>query len=150
MSIEEDILQRQFESEYHRLHVNILFTASWLNGKLSEALHEYDLSPEQFNVLRILKGANKQVNLKYISERLVNKQSNTSRLIDKLFSKKMVERKTSKEDRRNVEISISAFGSTVVNQASDSVKKLEVQLNGIKAKEAKEVSDALDRFRKSN
>ena len=68
MSIEEDILQRQFESEYHRLHVNILFTASWLNGKLSEALHEYDLSPEQFNVLRILKGANKQVNLKYISE----------------------------------------------------------------------------------
>jgi len=97
-----------------------------------------------------LKGANKQVNLKYISERLVNKQSNTSRLIDKLFAKKMVERKTSKEDRRNVEISISAFGSTVVNQASDSVKKLEVQLNGIKAKEAKEVSDALDRFRKSN
>lgn len=149
MSLEDDIMQSTFESDYHKLHINVLYTASWLNGLVTEVLLPFDLSPEQFNVLRILRGAKTSVNLKYISDRLINKQSNTSRLIDKLYAKQMVERKVAENDRRNVAIEISLKGLDIVNEASLKIKTVEEKMKNIKPKEAKEISDGLDRLRKS-
>lgn len=147
MSINEDIRQAKFESEIQKLHINILYTASWLDNQMSNILTPFELSPEQYNVLRILRGAKKCVNLKYISERLINKQSNTSRLIDKLVAKKMIDRHTSSEDRRNINLTITQYGLDIVGEIAVMIVNFHKELTHVKEQEASEVSDVLDKLR---
>jgi len=91
--------------------INIFFSNNWIKDELLTELKPYDLSLEQFNVLRILRGQNgKLINLQDIQERMVSKMSNTTRLVDKLINKKFVKRITCKENRRKVEISITDLG----------------------------------------
>ncbi len=91
--------------------INIFQTASWMKDDLSLTLKPFDISIEQFNVLRILRGQNgKAINLQDIQERMVSKMSNTTRLVDKLIKKNFVERKICPTNRRKVEISITNLG----------------------------------------
>jgi len=91
--------------------INIFFSNNWIKDELLLELKPYDLSLEQFNVLRILRGQKgKAINLQDIQERMVSKMSNTTRLVDKLIKKKFVKRITCKENRRKVEISITDLG----------------------------------------
>jgi len=91
--------------------INIFFSNNWIKDELLLELKPYDLSLEQFNVLRILRGQKgKAINLQDIQERMVSKMSNTTRLVDKLMKKKFVKRITCKENRRKVEISITDLG----------------------------------------
>ncbi len=91
--------------------INIFFSNNWIKDELLIELRPYDLSLEQFNVLRILRGQKgKAINLQDIQERMVSKMSNTTRLVDKLIKKKFVKRITCKENRRKVEISITDLG----------------------------------------
>ncbi len=91
--------------------INIFFSNNWIKDELLIELRPYDLSLEQFNVLRILRGQKgKAINLQDIQERMVSKMSNTTRLVDKLIKKKFVNRITCKENRRKVEISITDLG----------------------------------------
>lgn len=91
--------------------INLFYTANWMKEDLLLELKPFDLSLEQFNVLRILRGQKgKAINLQDIQERMVSKMSNTTRLVDKLIKKKFVNRTTCKSNRRKVEISITDLG----------------------------------------
>ena len=91
--------------------INIFYTSNWMKDDLILQLKPFDLSLEQFNVLRILRGQKgKAINLQDIQERMISKMSNTTRLVDKLIKKKFVKRTICKTNRRKVEISITALG----------------------------------------
>ncbi|MEL6924012.1 MAG: MarR family transcriptional regulator [Bacteroidota bacterium] len=93
MKIGDEIRQRKFVNEYHKTHINVLFTASWLNKRVTKTLKPYSISRQQFNILRILRGQHPNPgNVKMISERMIDKMSNASRIVDKLEKKGLVTR----------------------------------------------------------
>jgi DNA-binding MarR family transcriptional regulator len=109
--IEEEIQQDKFSSAYQKSVINILVTAHVVYARMNRFLKAFDLSQEQYNVLRILRGQKgKPVGVLLIQERMMDKMSNASRLVDKLEHKELVVRKQSKEDRRQVEITITENG----------------------------------------
>ncbi len=109
--IEEAIMQAQFKDEYNKAVVNLLYTHSYLVGFQTAVLKPQDLSPEQYNVLRILRGQQgKPVTIAAIQERMLNTMSNASRLVDKLKAKGLVEREECPENRRKVDVLITEKG----------------------------------------
>lgn len=122
-TIEEAIQQRRFHSASHRSHVNIVYTASWLNHRMAAVLKPYGLSLQQFNILRILRGrGNEPSTIKLLTERMLDKMSNASRLVDKLKEKGYVQRQECPSDRRRVDIVITQGGLDIIGQASQAVE----------------------------
>ncbi|MFN8355659.1 MAG: MarR family transcriptional regulator [Spirosomataceae bacterium] len=152
MSIEHDIKQQKpFRSPYQRMVVNISYTANWLNANLAEILKPYDLSIQQYNVLRILRGQHPNpTTVNAIIERMLDKQSNASRLIDKLLSKELVSRRICPADRRAVDIVITPKGLEVLADIDELNVQWEKQLEGISTDEANVLSQLLDKIRKSD
>ena len=111
MEIEKEIDQKQFTSEYHKLLVNVLYTGKWLEYTQTRHFKQWDLTPQQFNILRILRGAApKPATVQYLTERMLDKSSNASRLVDKLEEKGLACRKTCPSNRRAVDVSITQTG----------------------------------------
>jgi DNA-binding MarR family transcriptional regulator len=148
-SIEEEIQQSRFHSPIHRAQVNIIFTASWLNQEIAKALKPFGLSLQQFNILRILRGRGDQPStVKLLTERMLDKMSNASRLVDKLKDKGYVERKECPTDRRRVDILITESGMDVIRRASDAVDRLRDKYFGnLSDEEANQLSNLLDKLR---
>ena len=148
MSIEEEIKQKSFQSEYHKLAVNLQFTANWLGAQHAKVLRPFGISAQQFNVLRILKGQfPNPSSLILIRERMLDKESNASRLIDKLVSTGLTKRIQCPNDRRQVEITITEKGVELLNQINPKVEELESTLSGLSAAEANQLNSLLDKLR---
>lgn len=112
----EEIIKAKFKSEHHKAIVNIRYTSNWIGAYHNKQLAEFDLSLPQFNILRILRGANEPLSIKVVKERMLEKSPNTTRLIDKLISKEMVERSRCFEDRRVVHIEITKKGLNLLSE----------------------------------
>lgn len=111
MSLEEDIKQDKFQSEQHKAAINIMFTSSWLHSMNAAYLKKFDITPEQFNVLRILRGSHpKKLMLSEVASRMIDKSSNCTRLVEKLRQKNLVQREICEDNRRQVDISITDKG----------------------------------------
>ena len=151
MAIEQDIQQKkQFKSAYQRMVVNIVYTANWLNSQLSEQIKPYDLSVQQFNVLRILRGQHPEpVTVNAIIERMLDKQSNASRLVDKLLAKELVVRRVCPADRRAVDVVITAKGLEVLEAIDQLQDQMEARFTNLSEDEATQLSILLDKMRDS-
>lgn len=149
MKIEEAIQQKKFISEHQKAHLNILFTASWLNQRTTAVLKPYGLTWQQFNILRILRGRYPEpATVKLLTERMIDKMSNASRLVDKLLSKGLVERCTSQEDRRRVDVSITEEGLELLASASDDLERgLSFEDGKLNDDEAETLNELLDKMR---
>ena len=111
MSLEDDIQQRSFRTPQHKATVNLMYTMSWLNSQYGPIFKNSGITSQQYNVLRILRGQNgKAVSLKLIKERMLDRMSDASRIVDKLVAKDLIIRKPSEEDRRSVNLLISDKG----------------------------------------
>jgi DNA-binding MarR family transcriptional regulator len=121
MSIESDIKQdKPFRSEKEKVLVNLIFTHNQVVEKYYRALKIHDISLQQYNVLRILNGQNgSPVNIQTISERMLDRMSNASRLVDKLFAKKLVQRKINTLNKRNVDVSITSKGKAFLEKMNE-------------------------------
>ncbi|WP_103865031.1 MarR family winged helix-turn-helix transcriptional regulator [Aquimarina sp. I32.4] len=109
--------------------INLLYTENWIMDKINMVLKPYDISLQQFNVLRILNGQKeKPANLSTIQERMVNKMSNTTRLVDKLIKKGYVQRVTCPSNRRKVEITITKQGKSFLDKVSLEIEQFENQV----------------------
>ncbi len=150
MKIEDEIQQTVFRSEHHKMHINILFTASWLNARVGQLLRNYNLSVQQFNILRILRGlGDEPASVKLLTDRMIDKMSNASRLVEKLKQKDLVERRECAHDRRQVEIFITAEGKDLVGKASDELNSfMDTELQALTEGEAAILNEFLDRLRK--
>jgi DNA-binding MarR family transcriptional regulator len=148
MKIEDEIKQKKFLNEYHKANINILFTASWLNTNNAQLFKGYGISPQQFNILRILRGQHPSpAPLKLLTERMIDKMSNTSRLVDKLYLKQLVDRRTCSDNRRQVDIILTEKGMVLVNEISNEIEKMSKSKQPITNEEAKELNRILDKMR---
>lgn len=148
-SIEEEIRQASFKSPAHRTQVNIIYTAAWINQQTTQALRPFGLSIQQFNILRILRGRNgKPATVKLLTERMLDKMSNASRLVDKLKDKGYVRRQECETDRRRVDIVITEEGLDIIRQASEAVEQsMQESLGNLDDHDFNELSNMLDRLR---
>lgn len=148
MRIEEEIKQEKFKSDLEKTLVNIFFTSSWLQDKNLQILKPYKLSVQQYNVLRILRGQYpKAASIGVIAERMLDKNSNASRLIDKLLLKKMVKREVCETDRRQRDISITELGMETLSIIDEQMPQLNRMVNKLTKDESDQLNNLLDKLR---
>lgn len=148
MSLERDIKQEKFENEHHKAAVNILFTAGWLHNVNAARLKQYDITPEQFNVLRILRGSHpKAMMLAEVTCRMIDKSSNATRLVEKLRMKGLVKREICENNRRQVDIIITEKGLTLLSKIDKGSEEWLAILKNINKPEAQELNRILDKLR---
>ena len=129
MKIEDIIKTENHLPASRRLIISLFSTTSWVNDRVSEVLKPYQISLPQFNVLRILRGQKgKPANLSTIQDRMVSKMSNTTRLVDKLITKGLVERIICEKNRRKVEITITSNGIEFLTKLDPIIDKVEHEI----------------------
>ena len=148
MALEEDIKQEKFNNEFEKVAVNILFTGSWLYNINAARLKRFDITPEQYNVLRILRGTHpKTMMLAEITCRMIDKNSNATRLVEKLRHKGLVNREICEDNRRQVDISITDKGLNILKKVESASDEWIKSLKNISKSEAQELNRILDKLR---
>ncbi len=146
----EDILKTKSKIPLSKKTVlNISVSSAWFRETISNVLKPYEISLEQFNVLRILRGQNgRPINLQDIQERMISKMSNTTRLVDKLILKNLVERFTCEKNRRKVEIFITKQGLKLLNQLDGLIDESESRLtSNLSNTELEQLNHLLNKLR---
>ncbi|HEX6914968.1 MAG TPA: MarR family transcriptional regulator [Chitinophagaceae bacterium] len=150
MSIRNEIRQqRQFRNEHQKAAVNILFSSNWLMEQIKKFLQQEDITPQQYNILRILRGSGRPLSTLQIRERMLDKMSDTSRIVDRLLKKGLVEKKTSEADKRLVDVTISADGLQLLERLDKRNEALDGILSKLSTEEAQTLNDLLDKMRGS-
>ena len=148
MKIEEAIKQRRpFINDYQRAAVNLIFTSNWLNEQHRAFFKAYNLTRKQFNVLRILKGAEKPISTAIIRERLIDKMSDASRVVDRLEKKQLVSKHTCPSDKRLVDIALTEEGELLLLEIAKKENQLGDVLKNLSEKEVITLSNLLDKLR---
>jgi DNA-binding MarR family transcriptional regulator len=149
MSIDKDINQRKFRNEHQKGVVNIIFTYNWMTEKLKVLFERADLTMQQFNILRILRGSDKPLSTLEIRERMLDKMSDTSRIVDRLIVKGLTKKVVCKTDKRLVDVTITEKGKKVLEKLDRYQEELDGILGGITMAEAKTLNKLLDKIRNS-
>ena len=148
MRIEEEIQSTKFEDNYQKAVINITYTQSWLSNILRGEFEKYNLTMQQFNILRILRGQYpKPATVNLLKERMLDKMSDASRIVDRLVQKELVSRCTNTCDRRAVDIRISEQGLEVLSKIGVDFKTKDLVKNNLTEEEAGKLSDLLDKLR---
>lgn len=151
MRLEDEISQEQFVNEHHKTLVNLIYTHSFLINRMSDFFKSQGITRQQYNVLRILRGQHPEAsNLNLIKERMLDKMSDASRIVERLRIKKLVNRKKSRSDRREVEISISQQGLSLLESMDQEIQKIYTLFDGLSEEELKTLNQLLDKFRNAN
>ncbi len=146
--IEDAIRQKEFKSSYNKLIVNLLYTHSYLVTAQNNLLKPHDISPEQYNVLRILRGqSGEPTTVSSIQDRMLNKMSNASRLVDKLKTKGLVNREECPNDRRQVDILITEKGLDLLKMLEAQVEESNKTILHLSEEEIIQMNDLLDKLR---
>lgn len=148
MDIEKEIQSNKFEDNYHKAVVNISYTSGWLNNLLRCQFERYNLTSQQFNILRILRGQlPNPATVNLLKERMVDKMSDASRIVDRLVQKGLVSRCTNNKDRRSVDIRISEAGLEILSKMDAEFKTKDMLKDNLTEEEAGLLSDLLDKLR---
>ena len=148
MRLEEEIMQSKFKNEYHKLSVNIIYSGNRVNLMSCKFLKPFGLTSAQFNVLRILRGQYpKPVTVNLIIERMLDKMSNASRIVDKLVQKKLSERKICCDDRRRVDVVITIKGLEPLGEIDRMEDEWFMKFKILEVNEAKQLNVLLDKLR---
>ncbi|MDF9798559.1 DNA-binding MarR family transcriptional regulator [Catalinimonas alkaloidigena] len=148
MKLEEVIKQDQFKNSYYKAILNIRVTESWLSNQVNQCLKPFGISQEQYNVLRILKGQYpKPSSLQLITERMVNRMSNATRLVEKLRLGGYVTRKECSSNRRKVDILITEKGMELLEQIRPEIEGSMDRMKNLSQEEAELLNKLLDKFR---
>jgi DNA-binding MarR family transcriptional regulator len=150
MSLEKDIHQSNFRSEHQKLRVNLIFTYNWVMEGARKFYDQADLTPQQYNILRILRGAAKPLSTLQIRQRMLDKMSDTSRIVDRLIKKDLVKKVVCETDRRLVDVTITDKGKQLLSSLDETMTEMDEQLNGLTIDESKTLNDLLDKLRKSD
>lgn len=148
MGLNEDIKQDKFASEFQKVVVNLMFTSNWLNQQEYYLLKPYGVTAAQYNVLRILRGQLPKVaTINLIIERMLDRMSNASRIVDKLVSKGYVSREKNEDDRRAVDVKITPKGLKLLEELDQEQEKFQKKINDFTPNECNVINNFLDRFR---
>ena len=148
MSLENDIQQQVFRNEYQKAILIRLYTKIFIVGRMTEVFKPFDITRQQYNVLRILRGHYPDpVNINLIKERMVEKMSDTSRIVERLRMKGLIQRSLGKTDKRAAEITITNEGLALLKRMRTPVEEFERVLDNLTVGEAQELNYLLDKIR---
>ena len=147
MGIEKDIQQTNFRNEFQKMGINIIYTANWLNEKMGQILSTEDITQQQYNILRILRGSECPLSTLKIRERMLDKMSDTSRIVDRLIAKELVEKSACQADKRLVDITVSKKGLQLLEKLDQFDDQIDAILKGVSEKEANTMNQILDKLR---
>jgi DNA-binding MarR family transcriptional regulator len=150
MRIEDEIKQPAFRDDYQKAYINLVYTAGWLQVRQAAAFKPFDLTLPQFNVLRILRGRHPEpATVALLIERMMDKTSNASRIVDRLEEKELVTRRVCPANRRAVDIRITEKGLRLLTQLdeAEAVSPNQLGFNHLSPAELQQLSDLLDKIR---
>lgn len=148
MGIEQDIKQTQFRNGFQKAAVNLLYTSGWLRDRMKVIFDKEEITAQQFNILRILRGSfPTPFSTLQIRDRMLEKMSDTSRLVDRLIAKGLVKKITKTTDRRLVDILITEKGKRLLSRIDTQQTEMDAILNNLTEKEAEQLSELLDKMR---
>jgi DNA-binding MarR family transcriptional regulator len=147
MGIEKDISQNKFRNEHQKAGINLFFTSNWANERVKKILDEFDITPQQFNILRILRGAGKPISTLQIRQRMLDKMSDTSRIVDRLVKKDLVQKVTCEGDRRLVDVSIADKGRALLEKIDSRQEDIDNILRNLTEEQALLLNQLLDKIR---
>ncbi|RYE35854.1 MAG: MarR family transcriptional regulator [Sphingobacteriaceae bacterium] len=148
MELEKEIQSSKFEDNYHKAVVNISYTYSWISTILRERLEKHQITHQQFNILRILRGQfPNPATVNLLKERMLDKMCDASRIVDRLVQKELVTRCTNSKDRRAVDIRISDKGLEVLAEIDQELKMRDLLKDSISEEEADVLCNLLDKLR---
>ena len=151
MSIEKDLKQRVFRNEYSKVILNIMFTNNYLVNTMNEVFKNFDITRQQYNVLRILRGQyphHASINL--IRDRMLDKMSDASRIVERLRIKELIYRKECVEDKRSVEVTISEKGLELLKKMDHEVNQTDNLVSNLTLQEARILNELLDKIRENS
>jgi MarR family transcriptional regulator, 2-MHQ and catechol-resistance regulon repressor len=151
MSLEQDIKQAKFRNEHHKGLINIIYTYNWIMERQKAFFDPEDVTPQQFNILRILRGSFPvPISTLKIRERMLDKMSDTSRIVDRLVVKGLVDKKPCASDKRLVDISITEKGRILLERLDMKNDEMDALIDGLQDDEIKMLNTMLDKIRKSD
>lgn len=148
MLLEEEIKGR-FRNEYHKGLINLTYTTKQLGYEFYQALKQHDITEQQYNVLRIIRGfrAEAPLSIGFIKERMLDKDSDVSRIVDRLFQKNMVSRNENATDRRQKSVDITEAGLALLSSMLECEKKIDTLLQNLTEEEVLQLNFLLDKIR---
>ncbi|RYY46576.1 MAG: MarR family transcriptional regulator [Chitinophagaceae bacterium] len=147
MGIEQDINQTSFRNEHQKAAINIIYTFNWMNEKMKAMFDKEEITPQQFNILRILRGAGKPISTLQIRQRMLDKMSDTSRIVDRLLNKGLVKKNTCTVDKRLVDVSITDKGRKLLERMDLLAPEMDALLKNLNEADAKMLNKLLDKIR---
>ena len=150
MGIQKDINQSKFRTEYQKGVINLIFTYNWLTEKLKNIFERDDITLQQYNILRILRGAGQPLSTLQIRQRMLDKMSDTSRIVDRLILKGFVKKAICKTDKRLVDVSITDKGKKLLAKLDEHQDEMDNVISNLSEAEAMQLNGLLDKIRKPN
>lgn len=149
MSIEKEIHMRKFRNEYQKAMVNLIYTSNWMNERVKTIFEQFDITGQQFNILRILRGAGEPLSTLQIRQRMLDKMSDTSRIVDRLVIKELVKKVVCRTDKRMVDITITEKGLKLLEEMDIHQDAIDGVLHNLSESEAKTFNGLLDKIRQA-
>jgi DNA-binding MarR family transcriptional regulator len=151
MGIEKDIHQiRKFRNEHHKVLVNLMFTNNWIEQQLKQFFEGAGLTLQQYNMLRILNGADHPLTTLTIRERMLDKMSDTSRIVDRMVIKQLVKKTTNKTDKRLVDVVITKRGRNLISNLDKEHHRIDGIVKNLSPEEAKLINTLFDKIRSTD
>jgi len=148
VGIEKDIHQNDFRNAKQKAMINLLYTYGWTLEKIKSFLAREDITHQQFNILRILRGAAPQpLSTLQIRERMLDKMSDTSRIVDRLVAKNLVKKETCPKDKRLVDVTITDKGLKLLKKLDAASDYMDEVMQNLSEKESEMLSTLLDKLR---
>ncbi len=149
MSLEDDIRQPSFRNEHQKGIINMIYTCNWIMERQKNFFDQENITPQQFNILRILRGSYpKPISTLQIRERMLDKMSDTSRIVDRLVIKELATKKPSLADKRLVDIAITSRGIAMLERLDRKNEEMDSLLHALSDTEVKKLNQLLDKIRK--
>ena len=147
MGIENDINQTKFRNEYQKAAINFIYTFNWMHEKMKVIFEREGITPQQFNILRILRGAGKPISTLQIRQRMLDKMSDTSRIVDRLLTKGLARKNVCANDKRLVDVSITDKGKKLLEKIDKYNEEMDGIISNLSEAEAKSFNKLLDKIR---
>lgn len=150
MGIEKDINQKKFRNEHQKAIINLIYTFNWVSEQSKSILEKGDVTSQQFNILRILRGAGEPLSTLQIRQRMLDKMSDTSRIVDRLILKGLAKKNVCKTDKRLVDVSITDKGRKLLEKLDKYEAEMDAIAGNLTEADAKTLNKLLDKIRNSN
>ncbi|HSU50149.1 MAG TPA: MarR family transcriptional regulator [Segetibacter sp.] len=147
MDIEKEIPKSYFRNHRHKALVNVLFTSNWIFERLKKFLEADDITPQQYNILRILQNSETPLSTLKIREQMMDKMSDTSRIVERLLKKKLVNKQICSYDKRLVDVTISEKGAELLQRLDKKTDELDSIISLLNDDETYTLIELLDKMR---